>query len=123
MLITEYFRRVEETISAFPAIVSCEISFDQRTRHVGLIKGILTFPDRSELHFKEFVDVTNEVVKYKYAYHYQRDNKLIFRYDNHPIPLRNIPEHHKHDQSEENIINSETPDLQTALMQILKLLP
>lgn len=123
MLITEYFRRVEEIISSFPAITSTEITLDQRTRHIGLIKAILTFHDSSELHFKEFIDVTDEVVKYKYAYHYQKDDKLIFRYDNHPIPLKDIPEHHKHDQSEENILQSDIPDLQAVLNEILILLP
>ena len=123
MLITEYFRRKEEIVSSFPAITSTEITLDQRTRHIGLIKGILTFHDGSELHFKEFVEVTNEVVKYKYAYHYQKDNKLIFRYDNHPILLRNIPEHHKHDQSEENILKSGIPDIQAVLNEILNFLP
>jgi hypothetical protein len=123
MLIIEYFRRVEDVISSFPGITSQEISFEQRTRHIGLIKGILTFPDNSELHFKEFVDVGNEVIKYKYAYHYQKDDKLIFRYDNHPIPLRSIPPHHKHDRSEENILKSDIPDLQEILNEILKSLP
>lgn len=123
MLITEYFRRVKESISAFPAVVSCEISFEQRTSHIGLIKGILTFRDKSELHFKEFADVGDEIVKYKYAYHFQKENKLIFRYDNHPIPLKDIPEHHKHHLREENILESDVPDIEDVLKEILAFLP
>lgn len=123
MLIADYFRRTEETISSFPAITSSEISFDQRTHNIGLIKGILTFRDGSELHFKEFLEVGDEAVKYKYAYHYQKENRLIFRYDNHPIPLKDIPEHHKHYMDEENILESAIPDLEDVLKEVLIFLP
>jgi len=124
MFITEYFRQIEGIIAGFPAIVSNEISFEQRTSHIGLIKGILTFRDGSELHFKEFIDVGDEIVKYKYAYHYQKEDKLIFRYDNHPIPLKDIPEHHMHHLTEENIIKSDSiPDLSAVLQEILIFLP
>lgn len=57
-----------------------EISYEQRTRHLGFIKGHLIFKDTSELYFKEFVDGEKEIRKYKYAYHYQKENKIIFRY-------------------------------------------
>jgi hypothetical protein len=114
---------MEDTISAFPAITSREISFEQRTNHIGLVKGVLTFRDGSELHLKEFVEAGDETVKYKYAYHYQRQGKLVFRYDNHPIPLRDIPPYHKHDLSEENIISSPVPELDAVLREILLLLP
>lgn len=123
MLITEYFHQIEKIVAAFPAIISSELSFEQRTRHIGLIKSILTFADGSELHFKEFVDVGNEIDKYKYAYHYQKGGKLLFRYDNHPIPFKHIPEHHKHHFSEENIIETSIPDLMTVLMEVLEYLP
>lgn len=123
MHIAEYFQQIEDIISSFPAIVCREISLDQRTHHIGIIKGILTFSDSSELHFKEFIDVDSEVIKYKYAYHYQKDNKLVFRYDNHPISLNDIPQYHKHDRSEENIVESHIPDLQNILKEIVGLLP
>lgn len=123
MLIVGYFRQIEGIISNFPAITSREISFEKRTHRIGLIKGILTFHDNSQLHFKEFVDVGNEIIKYKYAYHYQKNNTLIFRYDNHTYPLKNIPQHHKHYLKEENIIKSSIPDLNTVLKEILLCLP
>ena len=123
MHIAEYFYRIKDSISAFPAVVSSEISFEQRTSHVGLIKGTLTFSDHSELHFKEFADVGDEIIKYKYAYHYQKENKLIFRYDNHTIPLKDIPEHHKHNLSEENILETPVPDIEDVLKEILTFLP
>ncbi len=123
MLIVEYFHHVEEVISIFPAITSREISFEQRTSHIGLVKGTLIFHDTSQLHFKEFVDVGKEIIKYKYAYHYQKNSKLIFRYDNHPYPLKNTPQHHKHHLSEKNILESSIPDLKTVLKEILLCLP
>jgi hypothetical protein len=123
MLIADYFRLLEDSISAFPAIISREITFEQRTNHIGLIKGILTFRDGSQLHFKEFVEVGDETVKYKYAYHFQRQGKLVFRYDNHPIPLKDIPPCHKHDAFEENIVPSPAPALHDVLREILLLLP
>lgn len=123
MLITEYYLRVETLVSDCPAIISRELSFEERTHHIGLIKGILTFNDGSELHVKEFLDVGESVIKYKYAYHYQRGNTLVFRYDNHPITLRNIPEHHKHHLSEQNIHACGVPDLESVLNEVLSLLP
>jgi len=123
MFIVEYFHRIEEILSAYPPIVSREVSFEERTHHIGLMKGSLTFHDGSELHFKEFVDVGDTVIKYKYAYHYQRGDNLVFRYDNHPITLRNIPEHHKHHLSEQDIHACAVPDLESVLNEILSLLP
>jgi hypothetical protein len=49
MLIADYFRLLEDSISAFPAIISREITFEQRTNHIGLIKGILTSEEYSAL--------------------------------------------------------------------------
>jgi len=83
----------------------------------------LTFHDGSELHFKEFVDVADPIVKYKYAYHYQKESSLIFRYDNHPIPLKDVPQNHKHQLREDNIVESGIPDLENVLKEILSFLP
>lgn len=123
MLIAEYFHRLEAIVFACSAIISREISFEERTHHIGLIKGIITFIDGSELHFKEFVDVRDKTVKYKYAYHYQKDDRLIFRYDNHPMPLKDIPQHHKHHLDEKNIIETDIPDLEDVLNEVVTLLP
>ena len=122
MLIADYFRSIEETVSSFPAISSSEISFDQRTHNIGFIKGVLTFRDGSELHFKEFVKVGDETVKYKYAYHYQKEDQLLFRYDNHPIPLKDVPKHHKHHLSEDNIVETNGTDLEDVLKEVITFL-
>ena len=83
MHITDYFRELEEAIAKFPGIRAREIVFETRTSYIGFIKGSLFFKDGSRLDFKEFVDTGDEVKKYMYGYHYQRDDRLIFRYDNH----------------------------------------
>ena len=118
-MLIDYFRRIEEIVSSFPAIISSEISFDHRTHNIGFVKGVLTFHDGSELHFKEFVKVGDVTVKYKYAYHYQKEGRLIFRYDNHPIPLKDIPQCHKHLLSEENILESTVPCIEDVLKETL----
>lgn len=116
MHITDYFHKIENVLSKHPAIVISEVSYEQRTRHLGFIKGYLTFRDKSELHFKEFIDVETEIKKYKYGYHYQKENKIIFRYDNHSGT------DHKHSLGEENIILCSLPSLEDILKEIFLLL-
>jgi hypothetical protein len=119
LYITDYFRQIDDVISNCPAIISKEILFEQRTKYIGFVKGQLTFRDGSELHFKEFVDTEADIIKYKYGYHYQKDNKLIFRYDNHPYSAReHIPLLHKHVSNEEKIIPASIPSLENVLKEI-----
>jgi hypothetical protein len=47
------------------------LQVDQRSAVRGFIAGSLQFEDGSELHFREFVDVTQAEPKIMYAYHYQ----------------------------------------------------
>jgi len=120
LYISDYFRRIDRIISGCPAIISKELLFDQRTKYIGFVRGILIFRDGSELHFKEFIDTETGITKYKYGYHYQKDDRLIFRYDNHPHPARkDITSHHKHVSYEENIIPSSIPDLEDILKEII----
>ena len=120
MYISDYFRRIDRIISGCPAIISKELLFDQRTKYIGFVRGTLIFRDGSELHFKEFIDIETGITKYKYGYHYQKDDRLIFRYDNHPHPARkDITSHHKHVSYEENIIPASIPDLEDILKEII----
>ena len=120
MYISDYFRRIDRIISGCPAIISKELLFDQRTKYIGFVRGTLIFRDGSELHFKEFIDTETGITKYKYGYHYQKDDRLIFRYDNHPHPARkDITSHHKHVSYEENIIPASIPDLEDILKEII----
>lgn len=124
MYISDYFRRIDQVISDCPAIVSKELLFDQRTKYIGFMRGTLTFRDGSELYFKEFIDTEAGITKYKYGYHYQKDDRLIFRYDNHPhLTRKDIPSRHKHVSDEENIIPASIPDLQDVLKEVIMYLP
>lgn len=75
MYITDYFRQIDDAISNCHSVICKEVLFEQRTKYIGLIKGTLTFGDGSELFFKEFIDTEIRITKYKYGYHYQKDNK------------------------------------------------
>jgi hypothetical protein len=60
--------------------VLAEHSIDQRSMLRGFVGGVLQFEDGSELHFREFVDISLPEPKMMYAYHYQDSNSnLIFR--------------------------------------------
>lgn len=41
MYITDYFRHIDQVVSGCPAIISKELLFDERTKYVGMVKGIL----------------------------------------------------------------------------------
>jgi hypothetical protein len=92
---------------------------DQRSAVRGLIAGILQFGDGSELHFREYIDMTQAEPKIMYAYHCQdADYNLIFRYDNAAHkPALPQPEH-KHTPS--GIEASPVPTLAEVLDQILR---
>ena len=124
MYITDYFRKIDQVILNCPAIISKEILFDQRTKYIGFVRGTLVFRDGSELYFKEFIDSEFGIVKYKYGYHYQKGDNLLFRYDNHPYPAKkDVPSHHKHISNEENIIPASIPDLEDVLKEVIMHLP
>ena len=124
MYINDYFRRIDQVISGCPAIISKEILFDERTKYIGFTRGTLVFRDGSELHFKEFIDTEARITKYKYGYHYQKSDRLIFRYDNHPHPARkDTPSHHKHVSDEENTIPTSVPDLEGILEEVIMYIP
>jgi hypothetical protein len=124
LYITDYFRQIDQVILDCPAIISKELLFDQRTKYIGFVRGTLVFRDGSELHFKEFIDSEVGIVKYKYGYHYQKSDKLLFRYDNHPYPAKkDIPSHHKHISNEENIIPASIPYLEDIFKEVIMYLP
>jgi len=124
LYITDYFRQIDQVILDCPAIISKELLFDQRTKYIGFVKDTLSFRDGSELHFKEFIDTEARITKYKYGYHYQKDDRLIFRYDNHPHPARkDTPSHHKHISDQDNVVSASIPDLEDVLKEVVMNLP
>ncbi len=72
-----------------------DLKIEPRAARIGLIAGILAFEDESELHFREYVDLSQTESRTMYAYHYQdAEGALIFRYDNAVHrPALSQPEH------------------------------
>ena len=124
MYITDYFRQIDQVILDCPTIISKELLFDQRTKCIGFVKDTLSFRDGSELHFKEFIDTEARITKYKYGYHYQKDDRLIFRYDNHPHAARkDTPSHHKHISDQDNVVSASIPYLEDVLKEVVMYVP
>lgn len=125
MRIEDYLRSINDIIGNAKAVQSSQMIFEKRTRHVGFVKGELRMIDGSELHFREFVDVESGVERYLYAYHFQRDVTVIFRYDNtehhRNLALPTFP-HHKHDGSEDKVVSSPAPTLSDVLAEVEQLI-
>lgn len=118
----EYARGIEDVLDATVATgeaVLISIQIDQRSSLRGFIAGLLQFNDGSELHFREFADISLPEPRLMYAYHYQDANRsLILRYDNaaHRSPLPQ-PEH-KHTPAGVEV--SPAPTLAQVMDEILK---
>ena len=86
MLLSEYQAYLAEVIDRYARtdmIVESELKADARTPKIGVIRGVITFVDGSQLFFNEYVDARYRLEKLTYAYHYQdSEGNLIFRYDN-----------------------------------------
>jgi hypothetical protein len=82
MRIEAYFQQIEATLALFPHIALKTMHYDQRSETKGFIRGMMHFDDGSELHVREFVDVSVGIDRFKYSYHYLRRGCMIFRYDN-----------------------------------------
>lgn len=76
------------------------------------------FEDGSELHFREFADITLDEPRVMYAYHYQDASRnLIFRYDNaaHKPPISQAE--HKH--TSQGIHAAKAPAFEAVINEIL----
>ncbi len=117
----DYTQTIEKVLAALIAtgeITFTDLQIDQRSSLRGFIMGMLQFSDGSELHFREFLDISRDEPRLMYAYHYQSPEKtLIFRYDNaaHRPPLPQ-PEH-KHTKT--NVKASSAPTLAQVIDEIL----
>ncbi|MGH8065514.1 MAG: toxin-antitoxin system TumE family protein [Candidatus Entotheonellia bacterium] len=124
MRISEYFRQIDETIDHCPGVSLRTMLYDERSETKGFIRGLIHFEDGSELHVREFVDVSSGIDRYKYSYHYMRMEEMIFRYDNSAdITARELAiyPHHKH--VGEVIEESPALTLQEVLEEITGSLP
>jgi len=106
------------TLSAAGRIARVSLETDPRSIMRGLIVGRLLFDDGSELHFREFVDLTLPEPRMMYAYHYQDASQaLILRYDNAAHrPALSQPAH-KHTPS--SVTASPAPTLTHVIDEIL----
>ena len=86
MLLHEYLDGIQSAIERYSLaelILATDISSDFRTEKVGIIRGKIAFIDESALHFTEYLDLRYGIDKLTYSFHYQdKDDSLIFRYDN-----------------------------------------
>jgi Family of unknown function (DUF6516) len=121
--IEEYFKTIRTAISTCSAIASFTLDCDKRDTYEGFIRGEIKFIDRSVLSIREFVSVETAIARDMYAYQYMDEhNTLIFRYDNTPHHKKlNLPTfpHHKHENSEINVIASSAPMFVEVLQEVL----
>ena len=121
MLLTEYAAQCAETVSEYSKtglILSSRLSVDSRTEKIGLIKCDITFVDGSKLFITEYLDLRYKTEKLAYSFHYQdKNNALIFRYDNaiHKPAMPSIS--HKHIKGE--IVEYDAPTLKDVLEEII----
>ncbi len=117
----DYARDVTNVLNEFVAADLgrlAEFQIDQRSMLRGLVAGVLVFNDESQLHFREYVDLTVEQYRIMYAYHYQdAASKMVFRYDNaaHRPPLAE-PEH-KH--TSQGVVVAPAPPLADVITEAL----
>ncbi len=122
MRIESYFQQIHKEIESRPIVRLVNIAEEKRGTYEGYIQGDLTFLDDSVLHFREYVDVEEQVDRLMYVYHYaDAKGKLIFRYDNtghhRKLKLTTYP-HHKHEGGQDNVLPSPAPDLAKVLEEV-----
>ena len=124
MRISEYFRQIDEIIDHCPGVSLRTTHYDERSETKGFIRGLIHFEDGSELHIREFVDVSSGIDRYKYSYHYMSRNEMIFRYDNsNDATARELGTYPHHKHVGEVIEESSAPTLREVLEEITGSLP
>jgi Family of unknown function (DUF6516) len=123
MRIEAYFRQVDATITLCSRVALKTMLYDERSETKGFIRGLLHFDDGSELHIREFVDVSTGIERYKYSYHYMREGRLMFRYDNSAdIIARDFATYPRHKHVGDTIQESSAPSLAEVLAEIVEML-
>lgn len=127
MRIENYFEQIHLTINDCPIIQSFNLAFDKRGSHEGFIHGEIYFLDGSCLHIREYIDVETSIDRIVYAYQYMASGgKMVFRYDNSghhkKLNLKTYP-HHKHIESGDTVVESNAPNLDHVLKEIISIIP
>lgn len=122
-MLSRYMHRLYDTIISRGYVEIERLSFDEMPGCQGVIEGRLKFHDESLLDFDETILLRDEqIVKLRYAYHYQnKSGEIIFRYDNTPhYPNILTYPHHKHVGSA--VEPAQPPDLSEVLHEIDQLI-
>lgn len=83
MWIAEYAEAIRTSILITPHVFSHSLAYEDRPPMAGMIRGRILFSDGSQLHLREYVLLTDSIIRLKYAYHYVTETQaLVFRYDN-----------------------------------------
>ncbi|MCP5102743.1 MAG: hypothetical protein GY950_05170 [bacterium] len=119
-MLDDYFDGIEKKILDFKRIINSYTIYKKSyNEKQGYIKGDIVFSDTSRICFIEVKD-TDVAPKNKYSYNYMdKDNGLIFRYDNayHHNQLKTFP-NHKHIGDE--VFESNEPELYDIMLEIQK---
>jgi hypothetical protein len=113
-----YLARIEATIYSRQEITVRDLCFEPISATEAYIEDRLIFHDGSFLEIEEVLYLTDRrIEKVRYSYHYQKGDRLIFRYDNapHHPELPTFP-HHKH--VDDQVEPCQEPDLQDVLREI-----
>jgi hypothetical protein len=121
-VIQAYFAHAKAILDQYTAasfVLDSTISFEKRPANQGYLHGVIIFVDESRFFFREYLDVSPEQIdKLSYAYHYQdKDNNLLFRYDNAPHKPALPFQDHKHIGSTD-VIRVDEPVLDNVLNEI-----
>lgn len=122
MSIDVYFSQIQRTIDESAIVTLANVTYSNQGEEAGYVRGDLTFRDDSMLHFREYIDAEFGIERLMYSFHYMNSSsELIFRYDDadhhHELNLSTHP-HHKHDGSEERVVESNAPTLTDVLTEI-----
>jgi len=104
-----------------PFIISKSFSFEERPPDAASVTGLIIFIDGSRLYFKEIMIVGSDVPHVlKYGYNYvDRDNMLIFRYDNALDPnAKKLPTYPCHKHLVNELLPSDKPSFEDVLSEI-----
>lgn len=113
-----YLARIEATLYSRQDITVRDLRVEPVSTAVAYIEDRLIFYDGSFLEVEEVLCLSDRRIdKVRYRYHYQKGDRLIFRYDNapHHPELPTFP-HHKH--VGDRVEPCQEPDLQDVLREI-----
>jgi len=113
-----YLVRIEATIYSRQDITVRDLRVELVAATAAYIEDRLIFYDGSFLEIEEVLYLSDRrIEKVRYSYHYQKGDRLIFRYDNapHHAELPTFP-HHKH--IGDHVEPCQEPDLHDVLREI-----